>query len=113
MKVNLLMKGQVFVKDIVLADSFFARLAGYQFRLRPHVEGFLFVPGNSIHTFWCFFPLDLVFLTKENEVVKIIRGMKPWRATRPYLRSNKILEVPAGMIPSELLEGDVLEVQNV
>ncbi len=113
MKVNLKNKGLVFVNDIVLADNFFSRLAGFQFRLRPHVEGFLFVPGNSIHTFWCFFPLDLVFMTKDNRVVKVIRGMKPWRMTRPYRGSHKILEVPAGKIPSTLMEGDILEVQNV
>lgn len=113
MKVNVSSKGTVFLKDITVADTFWLRLSGYQFRLSPHVNGFVFEPGNSIHTFWCFFPLDLIFLSKENKVVRVIRNMKPWRMTKIYSESKRIVEVPAGLVPASITEGDILEVQNV
>ena len=113
MKVNVGRKGEVFLKDIEFADTFWSRFAGYQLRLRPHVPGFVFEPANSIHTFWCFFPLDLVFLNHENKVIKVIRHMRPWRHTKFYFRSVRVLEVPAGQIPQSLQEGDVLEVNHV
>lgn len=113
MKVNVSKKGEIVVTNIVLANTFLSRLTGYQFRLKPHVDGFMFEPGNSIHTFWCFFPLDLVFLSKENKVVKVIRNMKPWRMTKPYRGVARILEVPAGKVPSSVTEGDTLEVLHV
>jgi uncharacterized membrane protein (UPF0127 family) len=113
MKVNVSLNGKRFIENVVVADNFWLRLTGYMFRNSPHVPGILFFPCNSIQTTFMKFPLDLAFLDNNNRVVKVRRNMKPWRMTPLYFKAKKTLELPAGILPSELKEGDVLEVTNV
>jgi uncharacterized membrane protein (UPF0127 family) len=113
MKVKVSYNGKVFAENIIVARSFWLKLTGYMFRSSPHVPGIIFDPCNSIQTTFMRFDLDLVFLTKKNEVVKIIRNIRPWRFTAFYLKARKTLELPVGLLPAELKVGDVLEVTNV
>lgn len=113
MKVTIKYKGKIISEDVALADNAWLRLSGYMFRMKPHVPGILFDPCQAIQTTFMFFSLDLVFLTKENQVVKIIRNIKPWRHTWFYFKARKTLELPAGKLPSDLKEGDSLEVLHV
>lgn len=113
MKVNVSYNGKVFAQNVIVAQSFWLKLTGYMFRSSPHVPGIMFSPCNSIQTTFMRFDLDLVFLTKKNEVVKIIRNIKPWRFTAFYFKASKTLELPLGLLPSDLKVGDVLEVTNV
>lgn len=113
MRLSVSYKGNVVVKDVLLADSFWPKLTGYMFRRTPHVPGIMFEPCNSIQTTFMRFNLDLVFLSRENQVVKLFRNVKPWRMTLFYFRAKKTLELPTGLLPSELKEGDVLEVTHV
>lgn len=117
MKVNVAYNGNVFVKDVEVADNFWLKLCGYMFRGTPHVQGLMFTSGlikwSSIHTNFMKFNLDLVFLNKENKVVKVVRDIKPWRATNFYFGVHRTLELPVGHLPQELKEGDILEVIHV
>lgn len=111
-KVNVSLNGKLFAANVVTATSFWLKLSGYMFRSTPHVPGILF-KTNSIQTTFMNFDLDLVFLTKDMVVVKIIRNLKPWRFTAFYFRARWTLELPVGLLPADLKEGDVLEVTNV
>jgi uncharacterized membrane protein (UPF0127 family) len=113
MNVNVKYKDKKIVEGALVADSFWPKLTGYMFRKYPHVPGIIFEPCNSIQTTFMRFDLDLVFLDRENRVVKIIRKMKPWRFTLFYLRAKKTLELPVGNLPAELQTGDILEVTIV
>ena len=46
--------------------------------LRPG-EGMLILKCNSIHTFFMAFPIDAVFMDRDDNVVKIVRNIRPWR----------------------------------
>lgn len=113
MSVNILYQGKVIASGIVLADNFWTRLSGYMFRSAPHVPGILFEPGAGMHTSFMKFDLDLVFLSKENKIVKVVWKMKPWRHTWFYFNAKRTLEMPTGVLPPILKEGDVLEVVHV
>ena len=40
----------------------------------------LLIPGcNAIHTFFMSMMIDATFLDRENRVVKVVRGIRPWR----------------------------------
>jgi uncharacterized protein len=106
-------EGKPFIQGVSRADNFWLRLSGYMFRTKPHHPGILFEPGMAMHTFFMFFALDMVFLDKDYRVVKVVRNMKPWRHTWWYLRARKVLELPVGVLPQKLKEGDVLEVLDV
>lgn len=115
MMVRLKHNGRIVADNILLADSFMGRLVGLMFRKGPPTgsRGLLLVPGNAIHTHFMRYSLDIVFLSHDNRIVKIIRSMKPWRMTRIYFKAFKTLEVPAGEWPLDINEGSTLEVEHV
>lgn len=57
--------------------------------------------------------LDIVFISSEKKIVKIIRNLKPWRMTWIYFRASMTLELPAGKLPMDVVEGESLEVKSV
>jgi uncharacterized membrane protein (UPF0127 family) len=106
--------GQVLATQVKLADNAWARFCGLMLTGRMEgYDGILFRPGNSIHTCFMRYPIDVVFLTTDYEVVKIIRTMNPWRFTRMYFRAAQALELAAGAVPENLREGARLEVSVV
>ncbi|MBA2403929.1 MAG: DUF192 domain-containing protein [Bdellovibrionales bacterium] len=114
MKVQINYGSKTLSKDILIAESLIDRLIGLMFREKlVGAEGLLIDPCRSIHTCFMRYSLDIVFLSSENKIIKIIRGIRPWRITWIYFRANKTLELPAGKLPSDLKEGDILEVKNV
>jgi uncharacterized membrane protein (UPF0127 family) len=58
-------------------------------------EGILILPAPSIHTFFMRFPIDVVFLSKEGEVLKVAENVRPWRA-RSCRGAHSVLELSAG-----------------
>ncbi len=98
---------------IFLADGFVARFKGLMGRekLNPG-EGMLLVPCNSVHTMFMRFSLDLVFLDKNNSVIKIKAELRPWKIVLPVSGAVKTLELPAGTIARSNTElGNILEIQ--
>ena len=110
MTCSILHNGQVILKDVVVANDFWSRLSGYMFRKHPHVPGILFVASGSMQTSFMRFFLDIIFLDKEDVVVKILKNVKPWRITKIYSNVSRIIEVPAGIFPSNINEGDRLKI---
>src|SRR5665648_397063 len=112
MKVQIKYNQKILSSNIKIANDIASRVIGLMFRQKPqNSDGLLLEPCNSIHTFFMRYSLDVVFLSKRNEVVKVIRGLKPWRATLIYFKAKKTLELPAGELPLDIKEGDILEVQ--
>ena len=71
-------------------------------------EGLLITPCNSIHTFFMTFPLDVVYLDREDKVVKLIEKLRPWRMSCCF-RSAKVLEVGSRFIATSGIKvGDQL-----
>lgn len=114
MKVQISYGSKILSKDILIADSMMSRLIGLMFKKKlVGADGLLIDPCNSIHTCFMRYSLDVVFIGKEDRVVKIIRNIRPWRMTWIYFSAKKTLELPAGKLPIDLKEGDILEVKNV
>lgn len=71
-------------------------------------EGLLITPCNSVHTFFMFFSIDLVFLNKKNMITKIISEIKPFRFGMA-INSSSVLELMAGQAKmSGMQPGDYL-----
>jgi uncharacterized protein len=83
--------------QIEMADSFLKRFKGLMFRKDPiKDEGLLIVPCNAVHMFFMKFPLDIVLLNEQNEVVGVHHSLKPWKMTKPVNKAHSTLELPAG-----------------
>ena len=98
-------------KKIVHAKKFSTRLKGLMFIDKMEgFEGMLIEPCNSIHTFFMKFPIDVIFLDRENKIVSIKRNMKPWRMTWIIAKAYKVLELPGGSLPMSIDKDDKLEI---
>lgn len=84
------------VATALKTETFWERSVGLLGRRRlPPGEGLLIERCNSVHTFFMRFAIDVVFLNRQNDVIKIEKKMKPFRlAMAPRARS--VVELPAG-----------------
>lgn len=102
------------VRRVIHGDTFWRRLRGLLGRgaLTPD-EGFLLAPCNAIHTFFMKFPIDVVFLDAEGQVVGVIESLPPWR-WRINTRGRAVLELSAGTVNrARLRQGDQIRFISV
>lgn len=94
------------------ADNFVTRLVGLLKRshLGPE-EALWLMPSKGIHTIGMKFPIDVLFLNKQNHMLQLVSGMAPYRVSSIQLRSYSVLELPNGTIRKSRTEvGDRLEI---
>jgi len=96
----------------VVADRMFSRMKGLLGRRSlPAGEGLLIRPAPSIHTYFMRFPIDVVFLSRAGEVMKVSADVGPWR-TRSCRRAYAVLELAAGEAKRRgIATGDHLEAE--
>lgn len=57
-------------------------------------EGLLILSCNAIHTWFMHFPIDAIFLDRNDQVVKIVRRIRPWKLfVWGGWRAVKVLEI--------------------
>jgi uncharacterized membrane protein (UPF0127 family) len=97
------------------ADNFLTRLVGLLKRstLGPE-EALWLMPSKGIHTIGMKFPIDVIFLTKDNLVLSVTSGLAPYRISGVHLRGFSVLELPNGTVKKSQTEvGDQLEISLV
>jgi len=73
-------EGQVVCERCLVADSPWPRMRGLLGRRGLESgEGLLLKPAGSVHTFFMRFPIDVVFLSREGDVLKVARALPAWR----------------------------------
>jgi len=73
-------EGQVVCERCLVADSHWPRMRGLLGRRGLESgEGLLLKPAGSVHTFFMRFPIDVVFLSREGDVLKVARALPAWR----------------------------------
>ena len=85
---------------IIEAKGFFRRFSGFMLKKNPSYA-LLFKNCSSVHTFFMRFNLDIVFLDKDGNIIKIKAKIKPWRIVAPVEKSVDILEIPSGLVSLE------------
>ena len=89
-------QGDIVCGHCLLADTPWTRLRGLLGRRGLGAqEGLLLRPVNAIHTLFMRFPIDVVFLDRDYEIVKIVGAVRPWRFAAAR-RAKVVLELPAG-----------------
>jgi len=80
-----------------IADSYLGRLIGLLGKTKRWARlgsGLWIVPSRGVHTIGMLFPIDLVFLSKEKEVVHVEEHVRPFRISRVSLKATSVLELP-------------------
>ena len=108
-------KNNVVVENIIIADNFWTRMRGLMGRskLREN-EGLLLAPCNAVHMMFMRFPIDVVFLSNDFVVVKILDNLKPWRASPIVRGAFKVIELEVGSAEKKRINiGDKLSLTRV
>lgn len=77
-----------------MAETFLERAKGLIGRRGvPLGKGLLIPRCNAIHTFFMSFAIDAAFLDRDDNVVKVVRNIRPWRfLVWGGWRATKVLE---------------------
>lgn len=88
--------GRVVCEQLLVAARPLRRMRGLLGRASlPAGEGILLRPAGSVHTFFMRFPIDVVFLDREQRVVGIEPALAPWR-TAGRRDAKAVVELAAG-----------------
>ena len=98
--------------NVKVADNLFTRMKGLLGKKElPTGDALWIKPCFSVHTFFMKFPIDVLFLNKQNQVIAAISNLTPNRLSRLYPQSCSVLELPIGTIDaSNTAIGDKIEI---
>ena len=100
--------------EATLADSYLRRLVGLLGKTRSWARlgaGLWIKPSRGVHTIGMLFPIDLIFLGKENEVVGVEEYLRPFRISKVSFKASSVLELPPHTLyRSKTQVGDRLEI---
>jgi uncharacterized membrane protein (UPF0127 family) len=107
-------KGTTVAEQARKAESFWARLVGLMGRSGLEKgEGLLLSPCASVQTLFMRFPIDVIFVDREERVVKVAPALRPFRLALGGPGAREVLEVSAGTAArSDTAVGDRLAVED-
>lgn len=81
------------------AYSFLMRLKGLMFSKElPNGCSLHLKPCQSVHTYFMNYPIDVVFVNKQQEIVGVVESMSPRKVSKVYRSAASVFEFPAGTI---------------
>lgn len=103
-------RGTILGECVRVADTGLTRIVGLlgERELAPG-DGLLIVPSQGIHTWGMLFPIDVVVLDRNWNVLALRHRMRQFRMTRIFWKAAAVLELPPGMLDSTATSvGDTL-----
>jgi uncharacterized membrane protein (UPF0127 family) len=103
----------VLADRLLVPKTFVGRGVGLMFRrfLEPGA-GMWIAPCNGIHMFFMRFPIDALFLDKQQRVVRVYGRLGRWRVVPLVFRAHSVVELPAGTVEGlDLPAGEPLRVE--
>ena len=80
----------------------------------PPEQGLWLVPCGSVHTFGMRFPIDILFLDRQNQVLAVAHAVGPCRVRMGPWKTRSVLELAAGTARRiGLREGDRLSMRRL
>lgn len=101
--------------QVELANTWVKRFFGLMGR-RPLAanQALLLEPCTDIHTMWMRFPIDVIFLNRDNKVLRIRNDVRPFRFCMAPKGTYKVLEMTAGNVtPTGISLDDVLNFASI
>jgi uncharacterized protein len=96
-------KNKILTKTTKHCKTILSKAKGLMFTTKKEDEGLVFVFNTqqkwSIHMLFVFYPIDVLWLNKNKEIVDYRENLKPFiLSATPKHESNYIIELPAGTI---------------
>jgi uncharacterized protein len=107
-------RGTILGERVRLAETGLSRIVGLLGeRHLAAGDGLLIVPSQGVHTWGMLFPIDVVVLDREWNVLALRRRMRAFRVTRLFWKAAAVLELPSGMLDSTATSvGDTLRFER-
>jgi uncharacterized membrane protein (UPF0127 family) len=104
--------GAVVGEHVEVADTSLTRFWGLLGRRGLKAGGGLWIkPSSGVHTLGMMFPIDVVGLDRNLQVIKLWKRIVPFRVTSVNMKIKSVLELPAGHIEAMGIGlGDQLEI---
>ena len=100
-----------YFKEIVYLDTFYKNFKGLMLRNSINEDYCYVLKTQGIHTFFMKFNIDVIYLDKNKNIIRIIKDMRPWR-TGPLLKECKyVLEFRNRKFINKLKLNDKLELK--
>ena len=92
-------KNTVIARNGIVADTFLSRMTGLLAKkfLAPG-EALIITKCQSIHMFFMCFPIDVIFVDKNDHVIGLVERIKPFQLSPIFFRANYAIEVSEGTI---------------
>ena len=92
-----LTQNRVLSSKVRYCNRFFSRLKGLLGTSKIEVdEACWLIPCSGIHTLGMRYAIDAYFLNRENEVLAVVRNLKPNRLSPIFRSAHSVLEFAAG-----------------
>lgn len=91
-------KTSITICNVHIAKTFMRRFFGLMRRKTMGCGAMIFYKCNSIHTFFMRFPIDVLYLDKNLNVVSYVCKLKPWKISASSLGARTVIELPANTI---------------
>ena len=102
---KILVEDKILISDCAIAKTFWQKLLGRLVINKP----LLLLNCNSVHTIFLNKKLDLIFLSHENKIIKIIENLPNNCIIFPIKKVQNILETDAGFVKNVKIKvGDYL-----
>jgi len=91
--------GSILANEGGLADNYLSRLKGLIGKKdMAEGEGLIINPCMMVHSIGMKINIDVLFISKNNEIVHIVENMTPNRIS-PYIKAAQyVIELPAGQV---------------
>ena len=110
--------------DVLLAEScklctsVLSKAIGLMFTRKTAGKSLLFdfftEKRVSLHMWFVFYPIDVLYIDKSFIVMHMIEGFKPFTAVNPAAKARYVLELPSGSINSAKVNlGDKIRIHNL
>lgn len=107
---------EIVASQLEMADGIFSRMVGLMGRKNFPPGSGLWIKrsGNSIHTFFMHFPIDLIFIDQKGKVRSIKKSVEPWKMVFvPVMENLDCLELPSGSADQSRTQvGDMIHVET-
>ena len=87
-------ENEIFIEE---CNTFFKRLKGFMFKIKPISDGKRFPRCNSIHTFFMFQKIDVIMTDKNNKIIRIYPNLNTNKIILPKKDVYYTYELPVGV----------------
>lgn len=86
----------------IYANTFRTRLFGLMFtKVPPRGSGLVLEPCRSIHMFFMNYPIDVIVLDREQNIIAMHEGLRPGKVTPYYKNASCFIEFEITTIARE------------